>query len=122
MSAFLLRNRLTLAILRGSPLVILAMFLMLFRAGAFEPATASPSTSLMVLFWIAFGGFFFGLTYGLLQICTELPIVRREPIPAGWSGDWRWRRRWSTARHCWYSTNRRWGWIPSRATASGRTC
>ncbi len=32
----------------------------------------------MILFWIAFGGFFFGLTYGLLQICTELPIVRRE--------------------------------------------
>jgi len=77
-AAILLRNRLTLAILLGSPLVILAMFLMLFRAGAFEPATASPSTSLMVLFWVAFGGFFFGLTYGLLQICTELPIVRRE--------------------------------------------
>jgi ABC-type multidrug transport system ATPase subunit len=77
-SAILLRNRLTLAILLGSPLVILLMFLMLFRAGAFEPATASPSTSVMILFWIAFGGFFFGLTYGLLQICTELPIVRRE--------------------------------------------
>jgi ABC-type multidrug transport system ATPase subunit len=77
-SAILLRNRLTLAILLGSPLVILLMFLMLFQAGAFEPATASPSTSVMILFWIAFGGFFFGLTYGLLQICTELPIVRRE--------------------------------------------
>jgi ABC-type multidrug transport system ATPase subunit len=72
------RNRLTLGILLGSPVVILAMFLMLFRAGAFDPATGSPSTAVMILFWIAFGGFFFGLTYGLLQICTELPIVRRE--------------------------------------------
>jgi hypothetical protein len=32
----------------------------------------------MIAYWIAFAGFFFGLTYGLLQICTELPIVRRE--------------------------------------------
>ena len=56
------------------------MFLMLFRAGAFDPATPSPSTGVMILFWIAFGGFFFGLTYGLLQICTELAIVRRERL------------------------------------------
>jgi hypothetical protein len=34
----------------------------------------------MILFWIAFGGFFFGLTYGLLQICTEFAIVRRERL------------------------------------------
>ncbi len=71
-------NQLTLGILVGSPLVILAMFLMLFRAGAFDPRTPSPSISVMILFWLAFGGFFFGLTYGLLQICTELAIVRRE--------------------------------------------
>jgi ABC-2 type transporter len=32
------------------------------------------------VFWIAFGGFFFGLTYGLLQICTELAIFRRERL------------------------------------------
>jgi ABC-type multidrug transport system ATPase subunit len=78
--AILVRNRLTLGILLGSPLVILAMFLMLFRSGAFEPETASPSTEVMILFWIAFGGFFFGLTYGLLQICTEVAIVRRERL------------------------------------------
>ncbi|MET3426178.1 ABC-type multidrug transport system ATPase subunit/ABC-type transport system involved in multi-copper enzyme maturation permease subunit [Actinoplanes tereljensis] len=71
-------NRLTLAILIGSPLVILAMFLMLFRAGAFDPAHPDPATTVMILFWIAFGVFFFGLTYGLLQICSELPILRRE--------------------------------------------
>jgi hypothetical protein len=74
------RDRLTLAVLAGSPGVVLAMFLMLFRAGAFDPATPSPSTCVMIVFWIAFGGFFFGLTYGLLQICTELAIVRRERV------------------------------------------
>jgi ABC-type multidrug transport system ATPase subunit len=77
-AAIVARNRLTLAILVGSPVVVLAMFLMLFRPGAFDPATLSPSTCVMIVFWIAFGGFFFGLTYGLLQICTELAIVRRE--------------------------------------------
>jgi ABC-type multidrug transport system ATPase subunit len=76
--AILRANRLTLAILIGSPLVILAMFLMLFRAGAFDFDHPDPATTVMILFWIAFGVFFFGLTYGLLQICAELPILRRE--------------------------------------------
>ncbi|WP_283133216.1 ABC transporter ATP-binding protein [Rhizohabitans arisaemae] len=72
------RNRLTLAILAGSPLMVLGMFALLFRPGAFDPADPSPSATVQILFWIAFGGFFFGLTYGLLQICTELPVLRRE--------------------------------------------
>ncbi|WP_430500916.1 ATP-binding cassette domain-containing protein [Micromonospora trifolii] len=74
------RNRLTLAILLGSPLMVLGMFALLFRPGAFEPTNPSPTVTVMILFWIAFGGFFFGLTYGLLQICTELPILRRERL------------------------------------------
>ncbi|MEV4119817.1 ATP-binding cassette domain-containing protein [Micromonospora sp. NPDC049645] len=74
------RNRLTLAILLGSPLMVLGMFALLFRPGAFEPTRPSPTVTVMILFWIAFGGFFFGLTYGLLQICTELPILRRERL------------------------------------------
>ncbi|MGW3602005.1 ATP-binding cassette domain-containing protein [Micromonospora sp. NPDC005161] len=74
------RNRLTLAILLGSPLMVLGMFALLFRPGAFDPAHPSPTVTVMILFWIAFGGFFFGLTYGLLQICTELPILRRERL------------------------------------------
>ncbi|MGI5522335.1 ATP-binding cassette domain-containing protein [Micromonospora sp. CA-259024] len=74
------RNRLTLAILLGSPLMVLGMFALLFRPGAFDPAQPSPNVTVMILFWIAFGGFFFGLTYGLLQICTELPILRRERL------------------------------------------
>ncbi|GGQ31836.1 ABC-type multidrug transport system ATPase subunit [Actinomadura coerulea] len=76
----LTRNRLTLAVLVGSPLMVLAMFAVLFRPGAFSPESPSPAATVMILFWIAFGGFFFGLTYGLLQICNELPVLRRERL------------------------------------------
>ena len=34
----------------------------------------------MILFWIAFAAFFFALNYGLLQICTEQAILRREHL------------------------------------------
>jgi ABC-type multidrug transport system ATPase subunit len=74
----LLRNRLTLAILLGSPVLVVLMFVVLFKPGAFDFADPSPTAAIMIVYWIAFGGFFFGLTYGLLQICTEFPIVRRE--------------------------------------------
>jgi ABC-2 type transporter len=50
----------------------------LFKPGAFDFADPSPSATIMIAYWVAFGGFFFGLTYGLLQICTEFPILRRE--------------------------------------------
>lgn len=46
-AAIVARNRLTLGILIGSPLVVLAMFLMLFRAAACPPwgsVTSLPST------------------------------------------------------------------------------
>ncbi|MDP9343632.1 MAG: ATP-binding cassette domain-containing protein [Actinomycetota bacterium] len=76
----LVRNRLTLAILLGSPAMVVAMFAILFRPGAFDFAHPSPSAVAMILFWIAFGAFFFGLTYGLLQICVERPILRREHL------------------------------------------
>jgi ABC-type transport system involved in multi-copper enzyme maturation permease subunit len=34
----------------------------------------------MIGFWVVFAAFFFGLTYGLLQICTERAILRREHL------------------------------------------
>ncbi|MGW3125044.1 ATP-binding cassette domain-containing protein [Streptomyces sp. NPDC001123] len=77
-TALMLHNRLSAAVLAGSPVMIVAMFAVLFRAGAFDPAAPDPGSSAMIMFWIAFGAFFFGLTYGLLQICTELPVLRRE--------------------------------------------
>jgi ABC-type multidrug transport system ATPase subunit len=74
----LARNPLTLAILLGSPALVVAMFVILFRPGAFAFAHPSPESIVMIIFWVAFGAFFFGLTYGLLQIVTERAIVRRE--------------------------------------------
>jgi ABC-type multidrug transport system ATPase subunit len=74
----LARGRLTLAILIGSPILVLAMFVVLFKPYAFGPGVPSPEATVMILFWVAFGGFFFGLTYGLLQICTEFAVLRRE--------------------------------------------
>jgi hypothetical protein len=50
----------------------------LFQPGAFDFAHPSSNTTVMILFWIAFGGFFFGLTYGLSQICDEFAILRTE--------------------------------------------
>ena len=76
----LVRNRLTLAILVGSPALVVAMFAILFRPGAFDFQDPSPSSMVMIGFWVVFAAFFFGLTYGLLQICTERSILRRERL------------------------------------------
>jgi hypothetical protein len=67
-------NRLTVAVLVGSPVLVIAMMTVLFRAGGFDHPADAPQ----VLFWLAFCAFFFGLTYGLLQIVTERDIQRRE--------------------------------------------
>src|SRR5207253_5317407 len=56
----LARNRLTMAILIGSPAMVVAMFAVLFRPGAFDFAHPSPSAIAMIVFWVAFGAFFFG--------------------------------------------------------------
>jgi hypothetical protein len=71
---------LTLAILLASPALVVGMFAVLFRPGAFDFRHPSPSSMVMIGFWIVFAAFFFGLTYGLLQICTERTIVRRERL------------------------------------------
>jgi ABC-type multidrug transport system ATPase subunit len=76
----LCRNRLTLAILLGSPVLVTAMMATLFRRGAFDPGGASGVGPAQIVFWIAFDGFFFGLTYGLLQIVGELAVFRRERL------------------------------------------
>jgi ABC-type multidrug transport system ATPase subunit len=75
-----LRNRLTLGILLGSPALVIGMFAILFRPGAFDFQDPSPSSMVMIGFWVVFAAFFFGLTYGLLQITTERTILRRERL------------------------------------------
>jgi ABC transport system ATP-binding/permease protein len=74
----LARNRLTLGVLLGSPVLVIAMMSVLFRPGAFESVDAGSTGPVQMVFWVAFAGFFFGLTYGLLQIVGELPVFRRE--------------------------------------------
>ena len=74
----LVRNRLTLAILLGSPVLVTAMMAVLFQPGAFQGHGAADVGPAQIVFWVAFAGFFFGLTYGLLQIVGEQAIFRRE--------------------------------------------
>jgi ABC-type multidrug transport system ATPase subunit len=76
----LFRNRLTLAILLGSPVLVTVMMATLFKRGAFDPGSAADIGPAQIVFWIAFDGFFFGLTYGLLQIVGEMPVFRRERL------------------------------------------
>ena len=76
----LLRNRLTLTILLGSPVLVTVMMATLFRRGAFDPGGAADVGPAQIVFWIAFDGFFFGLTYGLLQIVGEMAVFRRERL------------------------------------------
>ena len=76
----LVRNRLTLTVLLGSPVLVTAMMATLFRRGAFDPDGAAGIGPAQIVFWIAFDGFFFGLTYGLLQIVGEMAVFRRERL------------------------------------------
>jgi ABC transport system ATP-binding/permease protein len=76
----LVRNRLTLGVLVGSPALVIAMMAVLFRPGAFDAAAVSTGEATQTVFWLAFAGFFFGLTYGLLQIVGEMAILRRERL------------------------------------------
>jgi ABC-type multidrug transport system ATPase subunit/ABC-type multidrug transport system permease subunit len=76
----LFRNRLTVAILLGSPVLVTAMMATLFKRGAFDLGSAAGIGPAQIVFWIAFDGFFFGLTYGLLQIVGEMAVFRRERL------------------------------------------
>lgn len=74
----LLRNKLTLAILLGSPTLVVGMMAVLFRPGTFDATQSTAMPAIQTLFWVAFAAFFFGVTYGLLQIVGEFAIFRRE--------------------------------------------
>jgi hypothetical protein len=63
-------------VLLGSPALVTAMMVVLFSDGALS--AAQPMTAVQISYWLTFSAFFFGLTYGLLQIVTELPIVERD--------------------------------------------
>ena len=71
-------NRLTLAIMLGSPALVVSMFAVLFEPHAFDAQRPSASAAVSITYWMAFAAFFFGLTYGLLQVVTEAAVLRRE--------------------------------------------
>jgi ABC-type multidrug transport system ATPase subunit len=75
--ALLAADRLTLAILFGSPALVITMMVVLFPAAGAED-TWSASATVQLPFWTAFAAFFFGLTAGLLQIVPEAAIAARE--------------------------------------------
>ena len=54
------------------------MMAVLFQPGAFRGHGVAGVGPAQIVFWVAFAGFFFGLTYGLLQIVGEQAIFRRE--------------------------------------------
>src|SRR3954452_3819902 len=74
----LTRDRLTIAILLGSPAAVIAMLGVLFKPGGFDVGATDPTAAVQVAYWLSFAGFFFGLTFGLLQVCTELPMLRSD--------------------------------------------
>jgi len=65
--------------------LVTVMMATLFKRGAFDPSGAADIGPAQIVFWIAFDGFFFGLTYGLLQIVGEMAVFKRERL-AGLSG------------------------------------
>jgi ABC-type multidrug transport system ATPase subunit/ABC-type multidrug transport system permease subunit len=84
----LVRNRLSTAIMLGSPALVVGMFVVLFQPGAAARDGAASTTATMTAFWMAFAAFFFGLTFGLLQVVTESAIVRRESFVGVRSGSY----------------------------------
>jgi hypothetical protein len=78
-AAQLAHSQLTLAILLGSPLMVTLMMATLFPSGGLD-GTERSLTAVQESYWICFASFFFGLTYGLLQVVTEMPIVRRDRL------------------------------------------
>jgi ABC transport system ATP-binding/permease protein len=60
--------------------LVTAMMATLFKRGEFDPGGAAGVGPAQIVFWIAFDGFFFGLTYGLLQIVGEMAVFRRERL------------------------------------------
>jgi hypothetical protein len=86
----LVRNRLTLAILLGSPVLVTAMMSMLFQPGAFERRGAADVSPAQIVFWVAFAGFFFGtvayrwlVLAGLAMVftLTTVQVLRRRCLP-----------------------------------------
>jgi len=62
----------------GQPIVISLLLLALFNSGSFSPGTLNPAAAVEMLLVICFAMFFFGVSFGLNEICQEWVILCRE--------------------------------------------
>jgi ABC transport system ATP-binding/permease protein len=85
----LARNRLTLAILVGSPTAVIAMFAVLFRRGA---ADADAAAALQVAYWLSFAGSSSGSRTGCCRYAPRFRSYAANITPACASAP-TWRRR-----------------------------
>jgi len=85
----LVRNRLTVAILLGSPAMVIGMFAILFRPGAFDFEDPSPSSMVMIGFWVVFAAFFFGLTVCCRSVPSGASCVASSSSACDPSPTWR---------------------------------
>ncbi len=60
------------------PILITVLLLALFQPGAFTPGEANPIPAVQTLLVICFAIFFFGISFGLNEICKEFVIFSRE--------------------------------------------
>jgi hypothetical protein len=60
------------------PIMITILLLALFKSGAFTPGETNPIPAVQTLLVICFAIFFFGVTFGLNEICSEFTIFSRE--------------------------------------------
>jgi ABC-type multidrug transport system ATPase subunit/CRP-like cAMP-binding protein len=74
----LLRYPANLFALFVQPLLITFLLLLLFKSGAFTPGAANPIPAVQIVYIICFAMFFFGVTFGLNEICGEFTIFSRE--------------------------------------------
>jgi ABC-type multidrug transport system ATPase subunit/CRP-like cAMP-binding protein len=74
----LLRYPANLFALFVQPLLITVLLLLLFKSGPFTLGAANPIPAVQIVYIICFAVFFFGVTFGLNEICGEFTIFSRE--------------------------------------------
>jgi ABC-type multidrug transport system ATPase subunit/CRP-like cAMP-binding protein len=60
------------------PILITILLLLLFTSGTFAPGVANPIPAVQTVYILCFAMFFFGVTFGLNEICGEFTIFSRE--------------------------------------------
>jgi ABC-type multidrug transport system ATPase subunit/CRP-like cAMP-binding protein len=74
----LVRYPVNLLALFVQPVLITVLLLALFKVGLFSTGVANPIPAVQTLLVLSFSMFFFGVTFGLNEICQEFTIFFRE--------------------------------------------